>query len=115
MRQPIKLLLGLAATLFLVAFTVVVINQTLQLVEFAERVSPTLGLVVFWGLCLIYVACLITPIWIYLSLPGPLHPPPAIDDPGFDSHLQQLRKRLARQSPADWCRHWRPKRTSKRH
>ncbi|WIO73741.1 DUF697 domain-containing protein [Porticoccaceae bacterium LTM1] len=96
MKSPLKKLLTLITVFLATALIVVVINQTLQLAEFAERVSPTLGLVVFWGLLAIYAACLITPLWIYFSLPPALKPPVSEEDPQFEKHLNQLRKRLAR-------------------
>lgn len=96
MNRPVKSFVAVVITLALISFSVVVINQTLQLVEFAERVSPTLGIIVFWGLFAIYTACIAAPIWIYFSLPAALKPPVSEDDPEFERHLSQLQKRLSK-------------------
>lgn len=96
MKSPLKKLITLAAVFFAVALTVIVINQTLQLVDFAERIDPVFGLIVFWGLTLVYVVCLAMPVWIYFRLPGPLKPPPSEQHADFSGYLQKLARRLAK-------------------
>ena len=82
-----------------IAFAAVVVNQTLQLAEFAGRLHPTLGTVVLWSLIGIYLACLGVPVLLSFRLPGALRPPDTDEEPEYERHLQRLRKRL-RDHPA---------------
>lgn len=77
-----------------IAFTVILINQTAQLVQLAAGVHPTLGRATLWGLLLLYVVLIAVPIALVLRLPKPIQPPPSEDSPGFPAHLDALRARL---------------------
>jgi hypothetical protein len=48
------------------------------------------------GLVFLYLACLGTPIVLFLRLPSRLVPPPTEDHPAFGEHLEKLRRRLAK-------------------
>ena len=65
----------LRAFLILVAFVVFLVNQTVQVVDLADRLHPALGTTILWGLLLIYAVCLFAPVRLLLSLPRPLVPP----------------------------------------
>ena len=87
----IALLLGL---LVIIGFTVVLVNQTAQLVMLAGNVSPFFGSAVFWTLIALYVFCLAVPAYLLLRLPKPLKPPASENDPAFPEHLERLIVRL---------------------
>ena len=87
-------IVGFVALFVVVAGTVVLINQTLQLSMAAERLHPLAGQMVFWGLAFAYLACLITPVVLFMRLPSALVPPPSEDDPAFPKHLKDLHRRL---------------------
>ena len=78
----------LLATLAAVSFTILVVNQTLQLAAFAATLHPTAGTVVLWGLVVVYVVCAGVPVYLWLRMPPPLVPPVSMDDPAFDAHLR---------------------------
>ena len=88
----IALLLGL---LVIIGFTVVLVNQTAQLVILAGNVSPFFGSAVFWTLIALYVFCLAVPAYLLLRLPKPLKPPASENDPAFPEHLERLIVRLS--------------------
>jgi len=77
-----------------VAFLVILINQTAQLVGLATAIHPTFGSVVLWGLVVVYVVCLAVPIYLFVRLPEALVPPETEDSPEFEEHVATLRKRL---------------------
>jgi hypothetical protein len=85
----------LVAILAMVSVAVVLINQTLQLAEFAGRLHPVAGDAVFWGLVFTYLICGGVPLYLFLRLPRPLEPPDSTEAPGFDAHLRRLGRRLA--------------------
>lgn len=89
-------IIGFVVLFLVVAGTVVLINQTLQLSVAAERLHPIAGDVVFWGLIAAYLACLITPVVLFMRLPSALVPPASEEEPAFSQHLRDLHKRLAR-------------------
>ncbi len=94
MFGSLRRILLFVALFLVIAFAAIVVNQTLQLAEFADRVHPTLGLAVFWGLIAIYAVCAFIPFVIYFRLPQALKPPESAEGPEYERHLQKLRRRL---------------------
>lgn len=95
MSPIIKKLALLASLVILLLFVIFVINETVQVVELAERVSPALGVVVLWTLLVVYAVLVIIPVFLFLRLPRSLVPPKSDASPEFDVFLNQLRKRLS--------------------
>lgn len=96
MSTTLKRILFFSALLISVSFLVILINQTLQLTEFATRLHPMAGEGVFWGLIFIYGLCLSVPIVLFLRLPSPLIPPASEEGEEFEEHLDLLARRLSR-------------------
>lgn len=84
------------SVLILVAFVVFLVNQTVQIVELAERLHPVLADAVLWFLVFVFVVCAIAPVVLFLRLPKPLRPPDREDMPEFEAHLKALGDRLSR-------------------
>ncbi len=72
----------------LLAFTVFVVNQTVQVVELAERLDPRFGLGVLWVLLVTYAVLLLTPVYLWLRLPPALAPAKSAEGPEFEQHLE---------------------------
>lgn len=96
MRRTLARIAALLGLFLIVAFVVVLANQTAQLVDLAARVHPRFGDAVLWGLLFTYAACALTPIWLFLRLPRALAPPDPDDAAAVTEHLERLRRRLAR-------------------
>jgi hypothetical protein len=96
MRKTALRIATLLSFLLLISFAVIVVNQTFQLVELADRVSPLAGSAVFWSLIALYGFCLFVPLFLLLRLPKPLRPPATETDPEFPRHLARMGKRLSR-------------------
>lgn len=94
MKRRLALLLVGLAVLIIVGVGVVLANQTAQLIELADRVSPRVGDVAFWTLLVLYAFCLGVPAFILLTLPAPLKPPAAAEGPAYERHLERLARRL---------------------
>ena len=62
----VRRVLSLIATLVLVSGGVLLVNQTLQLAEFAGRLHPVAGDAVFWGLVFTYLFCAGVPLYLFL-------------------------------------------------
>jgi hypothetical protein len=84
--------------LVILFFVLFVINQTAQVVQLAEKVTPSLGNLVFWGLLIIYAVLILIPVFLFLSLPKSLTPPMSEDGPEFSAYLAALKKRLSSNS-----------------
>jgi hypothetical protein len=95
MKKTIKTFALLGSGLLLVSFTVVVVNQTAQVVQLAKTVHPVLGSLTLWGLVLAYGGMVGVPAVILLRMPRPLVPPTNEAGPEFEEHLKLLGKRLA--------------------
>jgi uncharacterized membrane protein YcjF (UPF0283 family) len=94
MRTTLRNAALLVAILLCVAFVVLLVNQTVQVVGLAGRFHPMLGTVVLWGLILLYAVCVIVPTSMFLRLPKPLVPPPTAQSVEFPEHLAALGRRL---------------------
>ncbi len=88
----------IAFTIFSVSvlILVVIVNQTIQIVQFMGSIHPALGYLTATGLLAIYGGIILVPLISYLRLPQPLHPPESETDPEFEKFLQELGQRLAR-------------------
>jgi hypothetical protein len=96
MRRRLAAVLIPLAILALVGFAVIVVNQSFQLVELADRLHPIAGDVTFWSIIAIFGFCVGVPLFTLLTLPAPLVPPDQTDERAYDRHLARLKKRLAR-------------------
>ncbi|NWG01243.1 MAG: DUF697 domain-containing protein [Syntrophaceae bacterium] len=95
MNKTFKRIVFFASLLILLLFILFVVNQTGQIVQLAERVSPSFGNFVFWTLLIVYAILILIPIVLYISLPKSLNPPNSEDTPEFNQYLVELKKRLA--------------------
>jgi hypothetical protein len=98
MNRTLKKLVFFASVLIIFFFVLFVINQTAQVVQLAEKVSPSFGNFVFWALLLVYAILLFIPVFLFLSLPKSLTPPKSEDSPEFNAYLVALKKRLVSNS-----------------
>ncbi len=95
MNKTIKTLVMLGSGLVLLSVTVVVVNQTAQVVQLAKEVHPVLGSVTLWGLMLSYTALIGVPLVMIVRMPRPLSPPKNDSGPEFESHIEELSRRLS--------------------
>jgi len=94
MKRTITKLAVIAVAVATVSFAVIVINQSIQLVELAGRAHPVAGQVLFWALVVFYAACVLVPLFMWMRLPRSLVPPTQAEGPEFDRYLEGLRARL---------------------
>ena len=98
MKKTLKKVVLFTSFLVLLLFILFVINQTAQVVQLAEKVTPSLGNLVFWSLLITYAVLVLVPVFLFLSLPKSLTPPKSEDVPEFSAYLAALKKRLASNS-----------------
>lgn len=94
MNKTIKTLALLGSGLIVLSFSVIVVNQTAQVVQLAKEVHPVLGTVALWGLLGSYGGLIGVPVILVLRMPRPLSPPTSDSGPEFEVHLQELSRRL---------------------
>ncbi len=94
MKKSLKRLSVAVGIPILLLFILFVINQTVQVVDFASRVSPVLSTIVFWALIVIYAIIILVPIALFLRLPGQLRPPRSEESEDFPAYLEALKQRL---------------------
>jgi hypothetical protein len=95
MNKTLKRIALFTSILILLLFTLFVINQTGQVVQLADKVSPSFGNFVFWVLLLVYALLILIPVLLFLRLPKSLMPPKSEESPEFDAYFTLLKKRLA--------------------
>jgi hypothetical protein len=98
MNKPLKRIVLFASVLVIFFFVLFVINQTAQVVQLADQVNPSFGHFVFWTLLLVYAILILTPVYLFSSLPRSLKPPKSEDASEFNGYLAALKKRLASNS-----------------
>jgi len=95
MNKTFKKIALSASVLILLLFILFVVNQTGQVVQLADKVSPSFGNFVFWALLIVYAILVLIPIILFISLPKSLTPPKSEDSPEFNKYLVELKKRLS--------------------
>jgi hypothetical protein len=95
MNKSLRIIALSASGFVLLSVLVLVVNQTVQVVQLASAIHPNLGRVTGWGLVLCYGAMAGVPVVLFLRLPGPLKPPESDQGPEFASHVKALGARLA--------------------
>jgi hypothetical protein len=96
MKKTIKTFALLGSGLLLLSCTVIVVNQTAQVVQLANQFHSLLGTATLWGLVLCYGGMIGVPVVMVARMPRPLVPPASEVGPEFNVHLAQLGQRLAR-------------------
>jgi hypothetical protein len=94
MSNTLKKIALFAGILFLLWFVIVLINQTAQVVDLADRVNPVFGTVVLIVLIIIYLVLAGIPIFLYFTLNEPLLIPDPADEAAHSKYVLQLRNRL---------------------
>jgi hypothetical protein len=94
MNKTIKTLALLGSGLIVLSFSIIVINQTAQVVQLAKEVHPYLGTAALWSLLVSYGGLIGIPVILVLRMPRPLSPPASDSGPEFAAHLQELSRRL---------------------
>jgi hypothetical protein len=95
MNKTLKKVALFTSILILLLFILFVINQTAQVVQLAEKVTPSFGNFVFWALLVVYAVLILVPVFLFLKLPKSLTPPMSEHAPEFSGYLTALKKRLA--------------------
>ncbi|MBP6940730.1 MAG: DUF697 domain-containing protein [Syntrophorhabdaceae bacterium] len=95
MRKKITIIALTAAILIFALFVVFVINQSIQLVAFGDRIHPLVGDIVLWGLAVFYVLCVAVPLYLFATMPAPLVPPESEASAEFPGYLNKMAKRLS--------------------
>lgn len=101
MRRRLAVILVPLAILALTGFAVIVVNQSFQLVQVAERIHPIAGDVVFWAIIAVFGFCIAVPFFALATLPAPLVPPEQSEGPEHEKHIARLKKRLAKNPHVD--------------
>ena len=95
MRKTLATILFPIAIITTLGFAIIVLNQTLQLVELADRIHPMFGTFVLCAIFGIFAICIFVPGYALLRLPKPLIPPSETAGPNHDRYMGELTKRLA--------------------
>src|SRR5262249_12498009 len=95
MKKTMKTFALFASGLLILSGTVIVVNQTAQVVQLAKTVNPFFGTVTLWGLLLAYGGMLGVPVVMVMRMPRPLSPPASEEGAEFQEHLTRLGERLA--------------------
>lgn len=94
MRHTIRAVLLPLAIVVIAGFTIIVVNQTVQLVDLASRVHPYLGTTVLLGIVTLFVVGIGYPVYALLRLPKPLIPPASTSGPEYERFRTALEARL---------------------
>ena len=96
MRKKATIIALIGAILILVLFVIFLLNQTIQLVAFGDRIHPLLGDTILWSLVALYSLCVIIPLYLIITMPAPFIPPESETSPEFPKYLNDMAKRLSK-------------------
>lgn len=74
---------------------IVVVNQLVQFSALLSQIHPVVGQVALGLFLFVLLIAVLTPVYLYVKLPGPLIPPRESDGPVHDEYLRKLSKRLS--------------------
>ena len=95
MRRTLTTLLVPLAIVATFGFAIIVLNQTFQLVELADRIHPAFGTAVLITILVVFLVGIGLPLYAFLRLPKPLIPPEQTEGPQYEDYRERLLKRLA--------------------
>jgi hypothetical protein len=94
MRKQLTFLLLAISVLIILAFVLFIFNQVAQAYAFARAINPVFGTFVLWGLTLLFIFLLATPLVLFYRLPKPVSFPS--NEAERPLYVQKVGKRLAR-------------------
>ncbi len=94
MLKQLKAIFVTLSLIVITGFVIIVVNQTAQVVDLADRVNPMLGTVVLYGLILIFFFLIAIPVYLYFRLPSHLTIPENISSPEYQTYISKLSDRL---------------------
>lgn len=74
---------------------IIIVNQVVQFSSLLGQIHPLLGQISLVLFGLILIVAILTPVYLYMKLPGPLIPPKETDSPAYQEYIRKLSKRLA--------------------
>lgn len=74
---------------------IVIVNQMVQFSAFLGQINPWLGHFSLGLFLLITLLAILTPVYLYIKLPGPLIPPANDNGPEFEKYIKKLSRRLS--------------------
>src|SRR5690625_2184642 len=96
MQRKIRWLITWFAAAVCLVFIMFLINQIVQLVTLADRISPVLGTATLFILSAALVVIVATPVYLWWRLPKTLPSPTEPRGPVYDAYVVQLRQRLVK-------------------
>jgi len=75
-------------------FAIIVLNQTFQLVELADRIHPAFGTAVLITILVVFLIGIGLPLYAFLRLPKALIPPKQTEGPEYERYRERLEQRL---------------------
>ena len=76
-------------------FAIIVLNQTFQLVELADRIHPVFGTAVLTTILVVFLVGIGLPLYVFFRLPKPLIPPQQTTGPEYERYRERLEQRLS--------------------
>lgn len=95
MKSNMKKTLIVFSTAVTILVLIVIVNQVVQFSGFLGQINPWLGQVSLGIFLMILLLALLTPVYLYVKLPGPLIAPAIDNGPEFDKYIQKLSGRLS--------------------
>ena len=90
MRRTLTSLLVPLAIVATFGFAIIVLNQTFQLVELADRIHPAFGTAVLITILVVFLVGIGLPLYAFLRLPKPLIPPQQTEGPQYERYRERL-------------------------
>ncbi|MGF7186701.1 putative membrane protein [Desulfitispora alkaliphila] len=92
--REIKIISASVGIILAITLCIMVIGQTMQVVDFFAAINPLLGQFIFWLIIAIYMIFLTVPIIIYLKMPKEIRVPENRDSIKYDQAIKKLKSRF---------------------
>lgn len=95
MSSSVRKSLAVLSVTVTIIVLIVIVNQLVQFSAFLSQINPVLGQISLGLFMLILLIAVLTPVYLYVKLPGPLIPPKESEGPVYDEYIRKLAKRLS--------------------
>jgi hypothetical protein len=94
LKKSFRLIVLSISIFIIITFGIFIINQSVEIVKFADILHPLFGTLIAWLLLVLYLILILVPAFLYLRLPKTLIPPSQINSEEYTLFLEKLSKRL---------------------
>ncbi len=102
MSSSVRKSLAVLSVAVTIIVLIVIVNQLVQFSAFLSQINPVLGHISLGLFMLILLLAVLTPVYLYVKLPGPLIPPKESEGAVYDEYIRNQKTFSKWKTPRGW-------------